>query len=216
MTKKKQSILLEAATAYYKQLNETNRILNGLLENELFDTVRDTFQDEAEVKLHEALWSKGPDLPSVSVGKGGPGMYGKASEPFGKLVRAMDSFGQADVNSTYEKLASLVSAADDVLPFLEAEEPVVRREAKMLLAKLFMVINNMFKVTAEKAKELREKLPADFNVEEALNILRGSARQARESEEEEKWFDQGDAASTQKKPGLFGRLFNKLTNKRDE
>lgn len=208
--KKKQNILLEAATAYYGKLDENQKLLSGMLEDKVFDEVRDLFENDAEVRLHESLWQKSPELKSISLGRGGPGMFGKASEPFGRLVRAIDSFGQAEVNSVYEKLSSLVDAADDVLPFLEAEELVVQREAKTLLAKLFMVINNMFKITTEKAKELRTKLPAGFDIEEALVAMRNKAKadvaRAAEPSPEE---------TSAKKPGFFSKLLGKLSGTRE-
>lgn len=176
---KKISALTEAVTNYNVMLMKHRNALKEMLQHDCFKDIKSEFDSKEEVALYEGLnevWGRAPGEKHVSIGgiSTGPGQYGDATKPLGKLRDAlksaeMDSF--QSVNDLSEKMETVVSAVDDVLPLLDAEEPVVRKEAKVLVAKLYFTISNMFKVVTEKAKELRLKLPRDFDAEEARSLM---------------------------------------------
>jgi len=179
---KKINALTEAVANYELVLLKHKDALKEMLKHDCFKDAKKEFDSKEEVALHESLnevWGRAPEEKHVSLtgGNVGPGQYGEATKPLGKLRAAlksaeMDSF--QTVNDLSEKLETVVGAVDDVLPLLDSEEPVVRKEAKVLVAKLYFAISNMFKVVTEKAKELRLKLPRDFDTEEARNLMRNA------------------------------------------
>lgn len=179
---KKISALTEAVTNYNVMLMKHRNALKEMLQHDCFKDIKSGFDSKEEVALYEGLNEVlGPNasglptgLKKINLPFPGPGQYGDATKPLGKLRAAlksaeMDSF--QSVNDLSEKMETVVSAVDDVLPLLDAEEPVVRKEAKVLVAKLYFTISNMFKVVTEKAKELRLKLPRDFDAEEARSLM---------------------------------------------
>jgi len=182
---KKISALTEAVANYNLMLVKHRNVLKEMLQHDCFKDIKSEFDSKEEVALYEGLnevWGSNPSglptgLKKVNLPFPGPGQYGEATKPLGKLRAAlksaeMDSF--QSVNDLSEKMESVVSAVDDVLPLLDAQEPVVQKEAKVLIAKLYFAISNMFKVVTEKAKELRLKLPRDFDIEEARSLMKNA------------------------------------------
>lgn len=181
---KKINALTEAVANYELVLLKHRDALKEMLKHDCFKDAKKEFDSREEVALHEALsvdeigMLAGEKTGTINLRAiPGPGQYGEATKPLGKLRAAlksaeMDSF--QTVNDLSEKLEAVVGAVDDVLPLLDSEEPVVRKEAKVLVAKLYFAISNMFKVVTEKAKELRLKLPRDFDTEEARNLMRNA------------------------------------------
>lgn len=224
---KKNNILAEAALNYNKTLNKYS---NGIKEMMKHDCFKDAKRFEAieEVNLFESLTSSGDEeMDEVGMGPSfsplkhldtggvppGPGQYGEATKPLGKLRDAiknaqMDSF--ASVNELAEKLETVVAATEEVLPLLDSESPVVQKETKILLAKVYLSLANMFKVVTEKAKELRQKLiPSGFDVEEARMLMKNANVSSAAADAEV------TAGASKEKPGFFKGIMNRLTNSRD-
>lgn len=210
---KKINALTEAVANYELVLLKHRDALKEMLKHDCFKDAKKEFDSREEVALHESLnevWGRAPEEKHVSLAGGnvGPGQYGEATKPLGKLRAAlksaeMDSF--QTVNDLSEKLETVVGAVDDVLPLLDSEEPVVRKEAKVLVAKLYFAISNMFKVVTEKAKELRLKLPRDFDTEEARNLMRNANMATTASSSE------ADANIPKtREPGFFRGIMDKI------
>lgn len=212
---KKINALTEAVVNYELVLLKHREALKEMLQHECFKDVKNKFDSREEVALHEALsvdeigMLAGEKTGTINLRAiPGPGQYGEATKPLGKLRAAlksaeMDSF--QSVNDLSEKLETVVSSVDEVLPLLDSEEPVVRKEAKVLVAKLYFAISNMFKVVAEKAKELRLKLPRDFDTEEARNLMRNANMTTAASSSET------DASIPKtREPGFFRGIMDKI------
>jgi hypothetical protein len=214
---KKISALTEAVTNYNVMLMKHRNALKEMLQHDCFKDVKSEFDSKEEVALYEGLnegvlgpnpSSEPSGLKKINLPFPGPGQYGDATKPLGKLRAAlksaeMDSF--QSVNDLSEKMETVVSAVDDVLPLLDAEEPVVRKEAKVLVAKLYFTISNMFKVVTEKAKELRLKLPRDFDAEEARSLMKNANMASTIAGSE------ADASIPKtREPGFFRGIMDKL------
>jgi hypothetical protein len=210
---KKINVLTEAVVNYELTLLKHREILREALAHKCFKDVKRQFDSKEEVLLYESLWQRPPETGMLSSRPmvTGPGMYGEATKPLGKLKAAlksanMDSF--ESINELAEDLENVLSAADDVIPLLNAEEPVVRKEAKILIAKLYFVLSNMFKLVTEKTRELRLKLPTDFNPEEVRTVMKNAnvARRLSDSELDSEIAEK----ESQKKKGFFRGLMDKL------
>jgi hypothetical protein len=217
-TFKKPGILAEAAGSYMTDLTKMRGVLKEMLKAEAFNSVKEQFKSELEVKLFESrineLWqAPGTGIgPGMAVGHGGSGNV-HTNPVLGSLKSALkdaklDNF--STVNDMADKLEKVVDAADGVIPLLDSDDLVVKREAKVLLAKLYISLSNMFKVVTEKAKELRTKLPADFDIESARNAMANANFDVSASNAV------ADKEASEPKPGLFRRALNRLTNTREE
>jgi len=221
--KKKQNILLEAAVNYNSTLISYSSALKEMMNHKAFESVKGKFEAIEEVNLFESLTAE-TDMDEVlgpnPVGEKhinlsgipGPGQYGTSTKPLGRLRDAikaaqMDSF--ESVNELSEKLERVVDAADPVIAILDSGDLVAEKEAKILLAKLYLSLSNMFKIVTEKAKELRMKLvPAGFDIEEARNLMKNSNLVAAAADAEV------TADSTKEKPGFFRNIMNRLSGSR--
>lgn len=222
--KKKPNILLEAAMNYNSSLNKYSVALKEMLEHKAFKEVKGKFDSIEAVNLYESL-ALGSDMDEVlgpnPTGEKhvsispvtGPGQYGVSTKPLGRLRAAikaaqMDNF--ESVNELSEKLETVVAAADPVIELLDSEDLMAQKEAKILLAKLYISLSNMFKIVTEKAKELKGKLAStSFDVEDSRRLMRNSNLVAAAADA------QVTADATKEKPGFFRNIMNRLTNTRD-
>lgn len=197
-------ILTEAIVVQSKKNIQLALLINEAIKDPVFKGVK-KFENELEINLlfesknkfqNEVLSrSFGPPPRGFgprTVALGGSGRFGKATKPLNNLMVAlsnakMDSF---DMMSKFDsELSAVLKALDPVVDLLKDEDPEVKKQATILVYKVYVYLENMLNMLVEANKKLQAILPSDFSVSSAAKMVRAATeeaeRAAREADEYE-------------------------------